>query len=62
MPDHGVYTTFVDFGNTKIELLEPLGKQSPIAGYLERNPRGGFHHVCYDVFTIVLFYYVTFIG
>ncbi len=49
MLEHGVYTTFVDFGNTKIELLEPFGDKSPIAGYLEKNPRGGFHHFCYDV-------------
>ena len=49
MPEHGVYTTFVNFGNTKVELLEPLGDKSPIAAYLEKNPRGGFHHFCYDV-------------
>ena len=49
MPEHGVYTTFVRFGNTSIELLEPLGDKSPIAGFLEKNPSGGFHHFCYDV-------------
>ena len=43
-------TTFVNFGNTKIELLEPLGDNTPIAGFLEKNPRGGFHHFCYEVY------------
>lgn len=56
MPEHGVITTFVDFGNVKIELLEPLGENSPIAGYLEKNPRGGFHHFCYDVVKCSLMY------
>ncbi|MDP6707076.1 MAG: methylmalonyl-CoA epimerase [Alphaproteobacteria bacterium] len=49
LPDHGVTTVFVDLGNTKIELLEPLGDGSPIGSYLERNPAGGMHHVCYEV-------------
>ena len=48
-PDHGVTTVFVDLPNTKIELLHPLGDNSPIAKFLERNPAGGIHHVCYEV-------------
>jgi methylmalonyl-CoA/ethylmalonyl-CoA epimerase len=48
-PDHGVTTVFVDLGNTKIELLEPLGENSPIANFLKKNPNGGVHHVCYEV-------------
>jgi len=48
-PDHGVTTVFVELPNTKIELLEPLGEASPIAGFLERNPGGGIHHLCYEV-------------
>ncbi len=48
-PDHGVTTVFITLPNTKIELLEPLGKDSPIAKFLERNPDGGMHHVCYEV-------------
>jgi methylmalonyl-CoA/ethylmalonyl-CoA epimerase len=48
-PDHGVTTVFVDLGNTKIELLEPLGPDSPIANFLRKNPKGGIHHVCYEV-------------
>lgn len=48
-PDHGVTTVFVDLPNTKIELLEPLGESSPIAGFLAKNPKGGIHHVCYEV-------------
>ncbi len=49
LPDHGVTTVFVELGNTKIELLHPLGEASPIASFLERNPSGGMHHVCYEV-------------
>ena len=49
MPEHGVTTVFVALPNTKIELLHPLGKDSPIAGFLERNASGGIHHVCYEV-------------
>jgi methylmalonyl-CoA/ethylmalonyl-CoA epimerase len=49
LPAHGVTTVFVRLPNTKIELLEPLGEKSPIASYLERNPSGGIHHVCYEV-------------
>ncbi len=48
-PDHGVSTVFITLPNTKIELLEPLGNNSPIAKFLERNPDGGVHHVCYEV-------------
>ena len=48
-PEHGVTVVFVTLANTKIELLEPLGEGSPIAGFLERNRLGGIHHVCYEV-------------
>lgn len=48
-PDHGVTTVFVNLPNTKIELLEPLGENSPIANFLERNPKGGIHHICLEV-------------
>ncbi len=48
-PAHGVTTVFITLPNTKIELLEPLGEDSPIAKFLERNPDGGMHHVCYEV-------------
>jgi methylmalonyl-CoA/ethylmalonyl-CoA epimerase len=48
-PDHGVTVVFVDLGNTKIELLEPLGEASPIARFLSNNPAGGIHHICYEV-------------
>jgi methylmalonyl-CoA/ethylmalonyl-CoA epimerase len=48
-PAHGVTTVFIALPNTKIELLEPLGAESPIAKFLERNPDGGIHHVCYEV-------------
>ena len=48
-PEHGVTTVFITLPNTKIELLEPLGQASPIARFLERNPDGGIHHVCYEV-------------
>ena len=48
-PDHGVTTVFVELPNTKIELLEPLGDASPIAKFLDRNPDGGIHHICYEV-------------
>jgi methylmalonyl-CoA/ethylmalonyl-CoA epimerase len=47
--DHGVTTVFISLPNTKVELLEPLGDTSPIAKFLERNPDGGIHHVCYEV-------------
>ena len=52
-PDHGVTTVFITLPNTKIELLEPLGENSPIARFLERNPDGGIHHVCFEVPDIV---------
>jgi methylmalonyl-CoA/ethylmalonyl-CoA epimerase len=48
-PDHGVTVVFIDLPNTKIELLFPLGENSPIAGFLEKNPAGGIHHICYEV-------------
>ena len=49
LPEHGVTTVFVELPNTKIELLLPLGDSSPIAKFLEKNPSGGIHHVCYEV-------------
>lgn len=49
LPEHGVKVVFVEFENTKIELLEPLGDASPIAAFLERQPSGGIHHICFDV-------------
>ena len=52
-PKHGVTVVFVELPNTKIELLHPLGAQSPIAGFLERSPAGGIHHVCYEVDDII---------
>ena len=48
-PDHGVTVVFVKLPNTKIELLHPLGENSPIAAFLDKNPSGGMHHVCYEV-------------
>ena len=48
-PEHGVTVIFVELPNSKIELLEPLGPDSPINAFLERNPGGGIHHVCYEV-------------
>jgi methylmalonyl-CoA/ethylmalonyl-CoA epimerase len=53
MPEHGVTTVFVELPNTKIELLHPLGADSPIAKLLARNPDGGMHHVCYEVADIM---------
>jgi methylmalonyl-CoA/ethylmalonyl-CoA epimerase len=52
-PDHGVTVVFVELPNTKIELLHPLGANSPIFKYLERNPDGGMHHLCYEVEDII---------
>lgn len=49
LPDHGVTTVFVNLPNTKIELLHPLGDDSPIENFLERNRSGGMHHLCYEV-------------
>ena len=48
-PAHGVVTVFISLPNTKIELIAPYGENSPIAKFLERNPDGGIHHVCYEV-------------
>jgi len=48
-PAHGVTVVFIELPNTKIELLEPLGEASPILKFLERNPDGGMHHICYEV-------------
>ncbi len=48
-PEHGVTTVFVSLPNTKIELLAPLGPASPVAKFLQRNPAGGIHHICYEV-------------
>jgi len=53
LPEHGVTVVFTDTGNTKIELLEPLGEGSPIAAFLEKNPAGGMHHLCYEVEDII---------
>jgi len=52
-PAHGVTVVFVSLANTKIELLEPMGADSPIAKFLERNTDGGIHHVCYEVDDII---------
>src|SRR4051794_22316183 len=49
LPEHGVTVVFVELPNTKIELLEPLGVASPVRGFLDRNPSGGMHHLCYEV-------------
>ena len=48
-PDHGVTTVFIDLGNTKIELLEVLGEDSPIQKFIDKNPKGGMHHICLEV-------------
>lgn len=49
LPEHGVTVVFVALPNTRIELLEPLGADSPVRGFLDRNPAGGMHHLCYEV-------------
>lgn len=49
LPEHGVTVVFVELPNTKIELLHPLGEDSPIRGFLDKNPQGGVHHICYEV-------------
>jgi methylmalonyl-CoA/ethylmalonyl-CoA epimerase len=49
LPEHGVTVVFIELDNTKIELLEPLGEASPIVKFLERNPQGGTHHLCFEV-------------
>jgi methylmalonyl-CoA/ethylmalonyl-CoA epimerase len=48
-PDHGVTVVFIELPNTKVELLHPLGEGSPIQGFLDKNPSGGIHHICYEV-------------
>ncbi|MBD8689179.1 MULTISPECIES: methylmalonyl-CoA epimerase [unclassified Rhizobium] len=53
LPEHGVTVVFVELPNTKVELLEPLGEKSPIAAFLEKNPAGGMHHICYEVEDII---------
>ena len=53
LPEHGVITVFVTLPNTKIEFIQPLGENSPIAKFLERNPDGGIHHICYEVPDII---------
>ena len=53
LPDQGVTTVFVELPNTKIELLHPLGENSPIAKFLANNPSGGIHHLCYEVEDII---------
>ncbi|MCC5962898.1 MAG: methylmalonyl-CoA epimerase [Rhodobacteraceae bacterium] len=52
-PDHGVTVVFITLPNTKIELLYPLGEDSPIRGFLDKNPAGGIHHICYEVADIM---------
>ncbi|MBB3459792.1 methylmalonyl-CoA epimerase [Rhizobium sp. BK377] len=54
LPEHGVTVVFVELPNTKVELLEPLGEASPIAAFLEKNPSGGMHHICYEVDDILV--------
>jgi len=53
LPEHGVTVVFVELENTKVELLEPLGEASPITAFLEKNPSGGMHHICYEVTDIL---------
>ena len=53
-PDHGVTVVFITLPNTKIELLYPLGENSPIRGFLDKNPSGGIHHICYEVDDILI--------
>ncbi|WP_410219094.1 methylmalonyl-CoA epimerase [Paracoccus sp. (in: a-proteobacteria)] len=48
-PDHGVTVVFIELPNTKVELLHPLGENSPIQGFLDKNPSGGIHHMCFEV-------------
>ncbi len=54
LPEHGVTVVFVELPNTKVELLAPLGENSPIAAFLEKNPSGGMHHICYEVTDIIV--------
>ena len=53
LPEHGVTVVFVELPNTKVELLEPLGEGSPISAFLDKNPSGGMHHICYEVDDII---------
>ncbi len=53
LPEHGVTVVFVELPNSKIELLEPLGVDSPVRGFLDKNPSGGMHHLCYEVDDII---------
>lgn len=53
VPLHGVTVVFIDLGNTKVELLQPMNEKSPIANFLKNNPDGGIHHVCYEVEDII---------
>ncbi len=53
LPAHGVTVVFVLLDNTKVELLHPFGENSPIQGFLDKNPSGGIHHVCYEVKDII---------
>lgn len=53
LPEHGVTVVMVELDNTVVELVEPLGEDSPLAGFLERHPAGGLHHVCYEVADIL---------
>ena len=53
LPEHGVTVVFIELPNTKIELLEPLGENSPIKAFLDKNPSGGIHHLCYEVADIL---------
>jgi methylmalonyl-CoA/ethylmalonyl-CoA epimerase len=54
LPEHGVTVVFITLPNTKIELLEALGETSPIRSFIEKNPAGGMHHLCYEVADIML--------
>ena len=49
LEEHGVKVVFLEFSNLKIELLEPLDNESPISKFLEKNPKGGMHHICFEV-------------
>src|SRR5437763_4627483 len=53
LPAHGVTVVFVELPNTKIELLQPLGADSPVRGFLDKNPGGGMHHLCYEVADVI---------
>lgn len=53
LPEHGVTVAFLDMGNMRVELLEALGENSPVAAFIQRNPEGGMHHICYEVADII---------